>query len=61
MARSIWTGVISFGLVSVPVGLYTATEDHDVGFHQFEKGTSDRVRNKRVTSAPAKRCRTPTS
>ena len=48
MARSIWTGVISFGLVSVPVGLYSATEDHDVEFHQFQKGTSDRVRNKRV-------------
>ncbi len=48
MARSIWTGVISFGLVSVPVGLYSATENHDVAFHQFEKGTSDRVRNKRV-------------
>jgi DNA end-binding protein Ku len=28
MARAIWTGVVSFGLVSVPVGLYSATEDH---------------------------------
>ena len=54
MARSIWTGVISFGLVSVPVGLYSATEDHDVGFHQFEKGTSDRVRNKRVNERTGK-------
>ena len=48
MARPIWTGVISFGLVNVPVGLYTATEAHEVSFHQFQKGTSDRIRYKRV-------------
>lgn len=48
MARAIWTGVITFGLVTVPVGLYTATEDHAVHFHQLQRGTSDRVRNKRV-------------
>jgi DNA end-binding protein Ku len=48
MARSIWTGYITFGLVSVPVGLYTATEDHELDFHQFQRGTSDRIRYKRV-------------
>ena len=48
MARAIWTGSVSFGLVNVPVGLYSATQDHDVHFHQFEKGTSSRVRNRRV-------------
>jgi DNA end-binding protein Ku len=48
MARSIWNGVISFGLVSVPVALYSATEDHEVSFHQFERDTSDRFRYKRV-------------
>ncbi len=48
MARAIWTGVITFGLVSVPVGLYSATEDHEVSFHQFAEGTTDRVRYKRV-------------
>jgi DNA end-binding protein Ku len=48
MARAIWTGAVSFGLVNVPVGLFSATEDHDVHFHQFEKGTSSRVRNQRV-------------
>jgi DNA end-binding protein Ku len=48
MARAIWTGSVSFGLVNVPVGLYSATQDHDVHFHQFEKGTSARVRNQRV-------------
>lgn len=48
MARAIWTGSVSFGLVNVPVGLYSATHDHTVHFHQFEEGTSSRVRNQRV-------------
>ncbi|MFF0889498.1 Ku protein [Streptomyces sp. NPDC003456] len=48
MARAIWTGVITFGLVTVPVGLFTATEDHTVHFHQLQRGTGDRVRNRRV-------------
>jgi DNA end-binding protein Ku len=48
MARAIWTGSLGFGLVSVPVGLYSATEDKTVHFNQFQAGTSDRVRNRRV-------------
>ncbi len=48
MPRSIWTGSVSFGLVNVPVRLFSATQDHKVDFHQFEKGTSNRVRNQRV-------------
>jgi DNA end-binding protein Ku len=48
VARAIWTGSVSFGLVNVPVGLFSATQDHQVHFHQFEKGTSSRVRNLRV-------------
>ncbi|MFF5538104.1 Ku protein [Streptomyces cinerochromogenes] len=48
MARAIRTGVITFGLVTVPVGLYTATADHTVHCHQLRRGTSDRIRNKRV-------------
>ena len=48
MARAIWTGSIAFGLVSIPVGVYSATDDHTIHFHQFQRGTSDRVRNKRV-------------
>ncbi|WP_405014850.1 Ku protein [Kitasatospora sp. NBC_01539] len=48
MARPIWTGALTFGLVTVPVGLYTATESHAVHFHQLERGTFDRVRNRRV-------------
>lgn len=54
MARSIWSGVISFGLVSVPVALYSATREHEVTFHQFQKGTGDRIRNKRVNERTGK-------
>jgi DNA end-binding protein Ku len=54
MARSIWSGAINFGLVTVPVGLYSATEDHAVHFHQFERGTTDRVRNQRVNERTGK-------
>jgi DNA end-binding protein Ku len=54
MARAIWTGSLSFGLVNVPVGLYSATEDKSIRFNQFEKGTSDRVRNKRVNERTGK-------
>jgi DNA end-binding protein Ku len=54
MARPVWTGVISFGLVSVPVALYSATREHDVSFHQFEKGTSDRIRYHRVNERTGK-------
>jgi DNA end-binding protein Ku len=48
MARAIWSGAVAFGLVNVPVGLYAATEDHTVHFNQFQEGTSDRIRYKRV-------------
>lgn len=48
MARAIWSGVLTFGLVSVPVELYSATEAHSPAFHQFEKGTGDRIRYQRV-------------
>ena len=48
MARAIWSGVLTFGLVSVPVRLFTATDEHTVRFHQLQRGTSDRVRYRRV-------------
>ena len=48
MARAIWTGSISFGLVTIPVGVYSATDDHAIHFHQLERGTGDRIRNRRV-------------
>jgi DNA end-binding protein Ku len=49
MARAIWTGMISFGLVTVPVRLYTATASHKPTFHQFKRGSGQRIRNRRVT------------
>src|SRR3954454_9706279 len=48
MARAVWSGALSFGLVTVPVGLFAATQDQTIHFHQFQDGTSDRIRNKRV-------------
>ncbi|MEP6976817.1 MAG: hypothetical protein ABI948_02060 [Thermoleophilia bacterium] len=37
MARSIWTGTISFGLVSVPVRMFSATESKELKFHFITK------------------------
>ncbi|MEV4350897.1 Ku protein [Actinoplanes sp. NPDC049596] len=54
MARPIWTGAITFGLVSVPVAMFSATHEHEVSFHQFEKGTADRIRYKRVNERTGK-------
>lgn len=48
MARSVWSGFLSFGLVNVPVGLYSATRDQTLHFHQLHKGTSHRIRYKKV-------------
>ena len=48
MARAVWSGALSFGLVAIPVQLFTATESHTIHFNQIQRGTSDRVRNKRV-------------
>ncbi|MER6386228.1 Ku protein [Streptomyces sp. NPDC001250] len=48
MARAMWNGVLTFGLVSLPVQLFAATDSHTIRFHQLQRGTSDRVRNKRV-------------
>jgi DNA end-binding protein Ku len=43
-----WSGFLSFGLVSVPVGLYSATADQTIHFNQLHKGTSNRIRYKKV-------------
>ena len=48
MPRTIWKGALSFGLVNIPTGLYPATSDKTVHFNQFEEGTSDRIRYKKV-------------
>jgi len=54
MARSVWTGTISFGLVNVPVKAYTAVRDHDVHFHQLEKKSGSRIRNRKVAEKSGK-------
>ncbi|MEU7831808.1 MULTISPECIES: Ku protein [unclassified Nonomuraea] len=46
--RSIWKGAISFGLVTIPVKLYSATEQKDVTFHQVHREDGGRIRYKRV-------------
>ena len=48
MARSIWTGAISFGLVTVPVKLYSAVSRKTVRFHQLNRETGVRIQQKRV-------------
>src|SRR5947208_11309066 len=48
MARAIWSGAISFGLVNVPIKLYSATSPKSVRFHQLSSKTGARIRQKRV-------------
>jgi DNA end-binding protein Ku len=48
MPRAIWSGAISFGLVNVPVKLYSATSPKTVRFHQLSSKTGARIRQKRV-------------
>lgn len=45
--RAIWSGAITFGLVNVPVKLYSATEDHDVDLHQVHDADGGRIRYQR--------------
>ena len=49
--RAIWKGAVSFGLVNVPVRLYSATENHDLSFHQVRASDGSRIRYKRVAQA----------
>ena len=49
--RSMWKGTVSFGLVSIPVRLYAATEQHDVSFRQVRRTDGSRIRYKRVAEA----------
>ncbi|MBO0848859.1 MAG: Ku protein, partial [Pseudonocardia sp.] len=46
--RAMWSGAVSFGLVSVPVKLYAATASHDIRFHQVHGADGGRIRYKRV-------------
>jgi DNA end-binding protein Ku len=47
MARSLWTGALSFGLVNVPVALYSAVRDVDVHFHQLHAKDGARIQTRR--------------
>jgi DNA end-binding protein Ku len=49
--RAIWKGALAFGMVSIPVRLYSATEDRDVSFHQVHEDDAGRVRYRRVCEA----------
>ncbi len=51
MPRPIWSGAISFGLVNVPVKLYSATSSKDVRFHQLDGKSNSRIKQKRVSMA----------
>jgi DNA end-binding protein Ku len=51
MARAIWSGAISFGLVNVPVKMYSATSPKTVRFHQISGKTGARIKQKRVDSS----------
>jgi DNA end-binding protein Ku len=46
--RAMWSGAVSFGLVSVPVKLYSATTNHDVRFHQVHSSDGGRIKYKRT-------------
>jgi DNA end-binding protein Ku len=45
--RALWKGAITFGLVNVPIRLYAATEDHDIGLHQVHDADGGRIRYQR--------------
>ncbi len=51
MPRAVWTGALSFGLVSIPVALYPATQPKDVRFHLFDRH-GRRVRYRRFAEEP---------
>ena len=51
MARAIWSGSISFGLVNIPIKLYTAVSRKNVTFNQIDTRTNSRVKQKRISEA----------
>ncbi len=51
MPRAMWKGAISFGLVTIPVAVYPATEERSLRFHQLHAADGGRIRHRRVCSA----------
>lgn len=47
-ARAIWTGVINFGMVSIPVKMYTATENKDISFNQLHAECKSRIKEQKI-------------
>ena len=54
MARAIWSGSISFGLLNVPVKLYSAVSKQTVRFRELREGDGSRVKHKRVAESDGK-------
>ncbi|HSC04121.1 MAG TPA: Ku protein [Solirubrobacteraceae bacterium] len=54
MARSIWNGTITFGLIAVPIKVHSATESHTIHFHQAHESDGARIKQKRICSKEGK-------
>src|SRR5918994_980017 len=54
MARAIWSGSISFGLLNVPVKLYSAVSKQTVSFRELREGDGSRIKHKRVAEEDGK-------
>ncbi len=54
MARSIWNGTITFGLIAVPIKVHSATEDHGVHFHQVHAKDGAQIKQRRICSKEGK-------
>ncbi|MFJ8978508.1 Ku protein [Streptomyces sp. NPDC102282] len=48
MPRPLWTGAISFGLVTIPIKVVSATENHSISFHQYHQEDMGRIRTRKV-------------
>ncbi|MFD7315585.1 Ku protein [Streptomyces sp. NPDC059883] len=57
--RSIWNGAISFGLVSIPIKLVNATENHSISFRQIHKTDGGRIRYRKVCELDGEEVSTP--
>jgi DNA end-binding protein Ku len=51
MPRALWKGAVSFGMVSIPVKMYTATDEKDISFNQLHKTDHERIRYQRYCPA----------
>lgn len=54
MARALWKGAITFGLVSIPIEVHTAVRDRQLHFHMLTKNGKSRVKNQRVSETTGK-------